>query len=302
MAPRPYTYGASPYESFAAFYRDAYRHAVREARPVGRLGAVLLATEQAPGNWSDAPSPDLVLAQVVQGVYHSRMDVGAGELADTFRPGHFVVVPPNTGTRFESDGHRRLRVVSVNYGRLLAFAGEGSGLPADGDFGPLHAGVRMSPPIDAALDALWTVGEGLEGPDALLADSVVLRIAALLLKLRGTGGTDRAAEVSSWRVARAVEFLQSHLADDLSLADLAAAAALSPLHFARTFRHVTGLTPHSYLLHARVRRAQDLLRGTSLPLAEVARTVGFASAAHLVHAFRAETGTTPGAYRRAVRG
>ncbi|WP_338806742.1 AraC family transcriptional regulator [Pseudomonas chlororaphis] len=99
-----------------------------------------------------------------------------------------------------------------------------------------------------------------------------------------------------------VEYIDSQLAEPLSLGQLAARCALSEYHFARMFRASFGLPPHQYLLARRLKHARDLLRSTRLPLGEIALACGFASASHFTNRFRQALGGTPGEYRQAFLG
>lgn len=96
---------------------------------------------------------------------------------------------------------------------------------------------------------------------------------------------------------RAIEYIEAHLADDLSLAALADAANYSPYHFARLFKASTGTPPHGYVIRRRVERARLLLAATDRPLAQIAQEVGFASGSHLARHFRRIVGVAPGDYR-----
>ena len=93
------------------------------------------------------------------------------------------------------------------------------------------------------------------------------------------------------------DFIEEHLAESLSLDDLAAACDLSPSYFARRFKMSTGMPPHQYLIQKRVERAKRLLR-TASPIVEVALDCGFSHQEHLTNVFRRFTGQTPAAYRR----
>ena len=93
-------------------------------------------------------------------------------------------------------------------------------------------------------------------------------------------------------------FLADHLADPLSVPDLAAHAGLSASRFATLFRQRFGSPPHQYLLRLRVRRAQDLLTRTDLALPEIAESCGFANAHHLAKTFKKALHIAPGCYRR----
>ncbi len=95
-----------------------------------------------------------------------------------------------------------------------------------------------------------------------------------------------------------VEHLHTHLADDVTLAELAALTGLSTFHFARAFKKSTGLPPHAYLRALRRDKAQRLLEETALSITEIAFEVGYESGQALARAFRRETGVSPGEYRR----
>lgn len=102
------------------------------------------------------------------------------------------------------------------------------------------------------------------------------------------------------RIRRSVELMHSQLDQELSLRDLAAASYLSPFHFARLFKKLTGVTPHSYLASIRTNKAQLLLAETEFSITEIGMRVGYLSASHFTKAFRTATGTTPREFRKAL--
>jgi AraC family transcriptional regulator len=103
--------------------------------------------------------------------------------------------------------------------------------------------------------------------------------------------------LSKTTLKRVTTYIEDHLAEDLSLADIAAVAALSPYHFARLFKESTGLTPHQYIIRRRIARAKLLLSTTDWSLTIIAHAVGFASESHLALHFKRITGLTPRHYR-----
>ena len=113
------------------------------------------------------------------------------------------------------------------------------------------------------------------------------------LELSRVGLVDR-------RIRRSVELMYTQLDQDLSLKDVAAASYLSPFHFARLFKKITGSTPHNYLAGIRSTRAQRLLAESDLSITEIAARVGYLSASHFTKAFRQATGTTPREFRKAL--
>jgi AraC family transcriptional regulator len=83
---------------------------------------------------------------------------------------------------------------------------------------------------------------------------------------------------------------------------MAAAARLSPYHFARQFKAATGLPPHQYVIARRVERARQLLQGgDDFSLAEVAAHVGFSDQSQFTHHFKRLVGVTPGQFRTPAR-
>ena len=102
------------------------------------------------------------------------------------------------------------------------------------------------------------------------------------------------------RIRRAVELMHAHLDQDLPLEEIASAAHLSPFHFARLFKKLTGATPHAYLATLRAARAQTLLAETDLSITAISARVGYSSPSHFTKAFSHATGMTPRAFRAAV--
>jgi AraC family transcriptional activator FtrA len=99
----------------------------------------------------------------------------------------------------------------------------------------------------------------------------------------------------------ALEWASAHLDEDLSVADLAEVALMSPRHFARQFRSTTGTTPHQWILTQRLGLARRLLETTEQSVEQVAVVSGFGSAAALRLHFQRSLGTSPTAYRRTFR-
>jgi len=113
------------------------------------------------------------------------------------------------------------------------------------------------------------------------------------LELSRVGLVDR-------RIRRSVELMHTQLDQDLTLKELAAASYLSPFHFARLFKKLTGLSPHNYLASIRATRAQLLLAETDLSVAQIGARVGYLSGSHFTKAFRLATGATPREFRKSL--
>jgi transcriptional regulator GlxA family with amidase domain len=96
---------------------------------------------------------------------------------------------------------------------------------------------------------------------------------------------------------RVLNWMLRNLEQDISIADMATKAHMSPRTFARRFADEVGTSPLRWLTEQRVLAAQSLLETTDLGIEEVARQVGFSSATLLRHHFSAIVGITPTAFR-----
>lgn len=111
---------------------------------------------------------------------------------------------------------------------------------------------------------------------------------------------DRSAR-SRDRLDRIVGHLTEHLAEPVTLAEIAGVAALTPTATSRFFRRQTGMTITAYLNRARIANACHLLAESDAPIATVARLSGFTNLAHFNREFRRSLGQTPSSFRRIAR-
>jgi AraC family transcriptional regulator len=139
--------------------------------------------------------------------------------------------------------------------------------------------------------------------DYILADALNTALAVQIVR-RCAGSSalmlSPANGLSRERLQRVRDYIESHMEDRLTLADLAGVACLSPYHFSRSFKLAMGVGPRRYVMRRRIDRAKTLMRRTNLPLASIAVEVGFNDQSHLTSIFHRETGMTPGRFRTAL--
>lgn len=162
------------------------------------------------------------------------------------------------------------------------------------DDGPITTSAGTAAGIDAALHLVresW-------GP------AVVNRIARrMVVPPHRDGGQRQFVDMPMPTCADAgfgelLEWMVEHLDRDLTVDDLAARMHMSGRTFARRFVDEVGVAPRRWLTEQRVLASKGLLEQTDLPIEEVARLVGFASATLLRHHFASAVGVAPLAYRR----
>ena len=107
--------------------------------------------------------------------------------------------------------------------------------------------------------------------------------------------------LAPYKLRRTLAYIQAHLAENVSLATLAAVAQMSPTHFAHLFKDATGRAPHQYVLWCRMEQAKHLLAETDLPITEIGHHVGCTDHSHFTALFRKHITMTPKAYRSRTR-
>jgi AraC-like DNA-binding protein len=103
--------------------------------------------------------------------------------------------------------------------------------------------------------------------------------------------------LAAYTLRRAIEYLDSHIADSISLDELARVVQMSPFHLCRMFKRSTGVAPHQWILRRRIEIAKQLIDEPRHSLTDIAYRLGFSSQAHFTTAFRRRTGTTPKQWR-----
>jgi AraC family transcriptional regulator len=146
-----------------------------------------------------------------------------------------------------------------------------------------------------------------ENPSAIpYVDYLARAIAARLIQRHSSASSVRRSRDTPTRLtgcplSKAIDFMQANLERSIDLPAIAGATGLSPSHFARQFRVTIGKAPHQYLMQLRIERAKRLMRETAISVVEVAFACGFANQEHMTRLFKQHCGTTPAAYRKALR-
>jgi len=144
--------------------------------------------------------------------------------------------------------------------------------------------------------APWIVKarRAIDCPDQVALEEFSYELPAAVLELgltRQSRPSPSAADER--RISEALRFIEANLSEPLPLERLAANAKLSEFHFLRTFKQVTKVTPHQYILRARLRAAALRLQTGSARVLDVALDAGFGDLSNFNHAFRAEFGVSP---------
>jgi AraC family transcriptional regulator len=162
---------------------------------------------------------------------------------------------------------------------------------------------RLPPLRDLApLSVRASIAAGTSRPSRGLfysLEEIALELAGAALELTAVARTDIRTDEArgAARISPVLRRLESGGAQPDSLAELASTAGLSRYHFLRTFKRLVGVTPHQWLLRARLRDAARRLVTSRAPITEIALDAGFDDLSNFIRSFRAEFGVPPRRYR-----
>ena len=165
--------------------------------------------------------------------------------------------------------------------------------------GGLDFKVPRVPPLRLLSRLAARAGAAATGRGDVPWEELGVSLAARAVELGGTASPPGALPPNALaRVTRTVRAIERHPDAPLTLGSLARQSGLSPYHFLRTFDRLTGVTPHQYVLRARLREAAMRLAAEPGKVVDIALDCGFGEVSNFNRAFRTEFGVSPRAYRR----
>ena len=206
------------------------------------------------------------------------------------------VHPSDTPVRWSWNTRLSFTMMSLEPGYLDKVAHDSFGF--DGHVKLRAAEGQRDPVIASIAGALIREVMGGDAGSRLYAESLANLLAVQLLRNYTDNPQLIEAEkvgVAPRSVIQAMKYIHQNYPGDVSLADIARAANLSPYHLTRVFKKAAGISPHQYLLQVRVNSARSLLTAGAgdRSLAEIAAAVGFADQSHLTRHFKRMLGVTP---------
>jgi len=218
--------------------------------------------------------------------------------------GQFCVVPAGSSTRWTVSQPARSLLLRLRPSLLQETAEAmalGSGARGSGAWGA--PGVELAPSIHIRDPQIERIGWMMQAEDhaaypsgRLFADSLASALAARLLALqsRKTAPTSKTARaLPAWRLRHVIEYIEAHLDQDLSLAELATVAGFSLSHFKPLFKQAAGMPVHRFVLERRIERARTRLLEGGMSMTEIALEAGFAHPSHMARCMRRVLGLSP---------
>jgi AraC family transcriptional regulator len=264
-----------------------------EARSLGALE--MLELSQNAGSYPDPPCDAFSLQLCLSGRLDGEIEFGGDRIhAGQFAAGDMCVSPPLTNAGYTMMGHHRILSVQIPFDLMYAVGSDL--LPGfAGSLSHLHSQMFRAETISAQMMKIWRAAAGDAKAPSLDPHAEAISLVENLVRLSADPSAIKNKRVHLTRHVRdrVLDFINSNLADDVSLPTLANIADLSEYHFLRAFKAEIGETPHQYVLQQRVYRAEDLLRRTQRHASQIAVDCGFASHQHMCTAFSRIRGRTP---------
>jgi AraC family transcriptional regulator len=238
-----------------------------------------------------------VVAIQTQGVVRSQRKLD-GQLKDEYIvAGDVCIVPAHTCHWIHSEGKQELILLSFNPAFVNRVAQESS----DRDRIEIVPHFAKSDPL------IYQIGLALR--KALQADSINNQVyvqslgVALAAHLIEYYSAEKQSlqtinSASCPNVGQAIDYIHSHLTQNLSLEAIATTVGMSQYHFSRVFKQTTGITLWQYVVQQRIQLAKRLLKQLNLSIVEVSNYLGFSSQGQFTNFFRKHTGVTPTQYRQ----
>jgi len=208
--------------------------------------------------------------------------------------GQFCVVPARSSTRWIVSRPARSLLLRLTPSLLVETA-EAMGLGS--------RAAELAPSIHIRDPQVERIGWMMQAEDhdgypggRLFADSLASALAARLLALQSRNGAitpHSGRALPARRLRHVLEFIETHLDGDLTLAELASVAGVSRSYFKPLFRQAVGMPAHRFVLERRVERARVLLLEGKMSRTEVALEAGFTHSSHMARCMRRVLGLSP---------
>ena len=214
-------------------------------------------------------------------------------------PGDICIVPAHTRHWIHSQDEQELILLSLNPAFLGRVAYE-SVNPDRLEIVPHFA--KDDPLIYQIGRSLLTALQAEPFESRVYAETLGTALSAHLLQYYATDKRPLQSSISLTQssIGQAIEYINEHLSEDLSLEAIASSIGMSKYHFCRAFRQAKGLSPWQYVIQQRIEAAKRLLVIPQLSIAQISQRLGFSTQGQFTNFFRKYVGVSPKQYRQGM--
>ena len=248
--------------------------------------------------WHDISSDETTVAIVlgqVGGYCESRLNLNRPTPRSRFDAGHTTFVPADMTVWGYSDSIQSVRELRMSFAPKVLESILGDELDTAKTGRP--ALMLYDDKIAKCASLLAEECQESPGCGRLYGESLTTTLTAALFT-SGKAPIQQANGLSRWQLRRAIDYLEAHQMQDISLEEMAKLVGLSQSQFARLFKISTGMPPYKWSIDARIKQAQELLLLGKHSIASIAIQTGFADQSHFTKTFRRATGASPKDWQR----
>jgi AraC family transcriptional regulator len=241
--------------------------------------------------------PEHFLHVVLRGTVKYEVNTRGRNLRFTSRPGTIFLLPRGTVDEVNWAGPTHRMAVAI-HPRLLTNALDET--THESDIELKEHWDLIDPHISALLQEMAADLEEGSPAGTIYGESLANALAVYLLErhaVRRFVPVVYKGGLPGYRLKRVLEYIAYNLGTNISLAQLAAVAGMSPHYFSELFKQSTGRAPHHYVLLQRIERAKQQLRDPERSIIEAGLDAGFQNSSHFARMFRKLEGTTPSKFR-----
>lgn len=149
--------------------------------------------------------------------------------------------------------------------------------------------------IERAWQCCVAEEDGFEFETRALLSHIIFRVSQELPSAEKT--PSKKALRDGERTKDMLRYIQEHVGEAVSLAQIAQSAHISPSECLRCFQSVIGCTPIQYLKQVRIQKAAELLKATDMKISDIGMLCGFQEMSYFAKTFKALKGCTPRDFR-----
>lgn len=294
---------STTHHAYDRMYQTLYADFPQVARTIGTPRFSMLKVHQNAHATTDPAVPQLVLRSLSRSAMtRNTVDCGDGIKSLSTIPGSFYVAPANAIADWEGNGAHDISLLAIPEDYVSKLLPDQPCADTRNPLAPMLNTQLVDPALDHLMEQIWDASVEDSRGNALQVDGMLMNIIGRLVahadrRACTQSQTPIAKPLDAKRLKRVVDHIDAHLDEMIAMPDLARVACLSQHHFARVFRAATNMSPHAYVTHRRIERAQDLLTRTDTPLVHVALMCGFGTQAHFSTVFKKHIGVPPKRFR-----
>jgi len=150
--------------------------------------------------------------------------------------------------------------------------------------------------LECMIERLWIFTEIKEAGTGPELDAKIMEIVSRFFRILQFGHGQQNSDM----IERVITYLHSHISEQISIPDISEKMGCSQTYFRRLFKMRTGRSPLEYLQELRLQHAKSLLKHTSMPIAEIADSVGHEDAFYFSRVFKKACGISPSSFRSSL--